>query len=368
MKLVFYKSKEFPIGHISTNAQGQKMKKVGVGKWIPVSGGSSQANKKTSSSGKSIPGLAFKDGFYFDGKTKISNSYEKAKQYVDKKQGQKSSGNPAESIKVGDTIRVKSNASRGGIRETKARGMIAKVQSIVGDVVRIVDDAGKAFQVNKMALEFAKSGVFVNSYDLIKSEAGKKSKSLIFNLVKARPTKYIKRIPKSGGGYRYIYKEAPKEKSNSYKVSDEVKKKSFELGKNHAHAKYVESHHFYDKKFDDFFQEEESKIKKNTKNFDEEKMFRLGEKLGDIWKKGLNQETEKIKKETDIEKLHFIAEMITELDFKLQDAWGFERDARFHTWWYRAPKCTCGTMDNRDALGSGYEHINANCPLHGFYD
>ena len=74
---------------------------------------------------------------------------------------------------------------------------------------------------------------------------------------------------------------------------------------------------------------------------------------------------EKIKKETNIEKLRCLAGMITELDFKLQEAWGFEKDARFHTWWYRAPKCLCGTMDNREALGTGYQHINVSCPLHG---
>jgi len=74
---------------------------------------------------------------------------------------------------------------------------------------------------------------------------------------------------------------------------------------------------------------------------------------------------DKIRAEDDVLELHLLAEKITELDFQLQDAWGFERDANFHTWWYKAPKCTCAKMDNHDYLGTPLNSINLSCPLHG---
>jgi hypothetical protein len=73
----------------------------------------------------------------------------------------------------------------------------------------------------------------------------------------------------------------------------------------------------------------------------------------------------RIEKETDIVKLHEMAKEIDEIDFELQDGWGFDRDKRYHTWWYRLPKCTCPKMDNKDRLGTDYCIINRDCPLHG---
>ena len=179
MKLVF-KARELPIGHISTSKTGQKVKKVGPGKWVPVGTTSKEKDgPKKQKTGKSISGLIFKDGFYFDGKVKISNDYEKAKKYIEKKQS-KGNGGSKSSIKVGDKIRVKGHAkSNGKVTEHKARGMIAKVKEIGDKFVKIVDETGKVFQVNKMALEFAKSGeVFINDYDLFKSK-------LLFKIDKA---------------------------------------------------------------------------------------------------------------------------------------------------------------------------------------
>jgi hypothetical protein len=73
----------------------------------------------------------------------------------------------------------------------------------------------------------------------------------------------------------------------------------------------------------------------------------------------------RIEKETDIVKLHEMAQEIDEIDFELQDGWGFGRDKRYHTWWYRLPKCTCPKMDNKDRIGTDLRIISLDCPLHG---
>lgn len=51
----------------------------------------------------------------------------------------------------------------------------------------------------------------------------------------------------------------------------------------------------------------------------------------------------------------------TELNYKLQDLWGFKRDKTKHRS-YRLPHCTCPKMDNDDA--GGYYYVNADCPVH----
>lgn len=61
-------------------------------------------------------------------------------------------------------------------------------------------------------------------------------------------------------------------------------------------------------------------------------------------------------------KLH--AANITEIEFKLQDAWGFPRNENFHRFWL-LPKCTCPHMDNEDAYPTGYYVTSGNCPIHG---
>ena len=232
MKLVFFtkdllKAKSsFPVGHITTSKTGQKMKKIEPGKWIPV--GIGGAKKKEEFSGKSVPGLIFKEGFYFDGKTKITNNYEKAIKYSEnKKQNGKFPSNEKKNVKIGDTIRVKAHAkSDGKITEHKARGMVAKVKEIGEKFVKIVDDTGRIFQVNKTALEFAKSQIFVNDYNLIKTR-------LVFNLQKARQTKYIKRISKPGGGYKYIYKKSKKLTFTELKKNDDQLKIGIKIEKEH---------------------------------------------------------------------------------------------------------------------------------------
>jgi hypothetical protein len=51
-------------------------------------------------------------------------------------------------------------------------------------------------------------------------------------------------------------------------------------------------------------------------------------------------------------------------EFKLQELWGFDRNANFHRFW-EFPHCTCPNMDNNDRLGSSYHVIDMSCPVHG---
>jgi hypothetical protein len=193
------KSQQAAIGSISGSG---KYKKVAEGKWVPINQGQSGTG-----TGKQVQGLQFKDGFYFDGKVKITNNYEKAKQYAEKKSG-KSSSAPS-SVTVGSTVRIKADAkSSSGVREHKARGMVAKVKEIKNGIVKLVNDAGETFTVKQQALSFAKSVMFG------------------FNLLKSGSHKYIKKIPKSGGGYKYIYKEDQKNtvlKYDDLPIKDKIK-------------------------------------------------------------------------------------------------------------------------------------------------
>jgi len=61
-----------------------------------------------------------------------------------------------------------------------------------------------------------------------------------------------------------------------------------------------------------------------------------------------------------------IQQRVQEIEFKMQDAWNYERDANFHTHWKRIPGCVCPKMDNDDPayFGRG-KIIIGNCPIHG---
>lgn len=74
---------------------------------------------------------------------------------------------------------------------------------------------------------------------------------------------------------------------------------------------------------------------------------------------------DKIEAESNISKLHKLADELTEIEFKLQDAWKFDRDASFHSWWFQSPKCTCPKLDNQERIGTGYFIVNESCLLHG---
>ena len=56
--------------------------------------------------------------------------------------------------------------------------------------------------------------------------------------------------------------------------------------------------------------------------------------------------------------------LYTEIEFELQDAWGFGRDIKFHKFWDR-PHCACAKMDNEDNYPSGFYYFLSGCTLHG---
>jgi hypothetical protein len=73
---------------------------------------------------------------------------------------------------------------------------------------------------------------------------------------------------------------------------------------------------------------------------------------------------EAIKNEKDPDVLKSHANHLTQLEFKLQELWGFSQNAKFHRFW-DTPKCKCAKIDNEDAYPTGYYSISGNCPLHG---
>ncbi len=58
-----------------------------------------------------------------------------------------------------------------------------------------------------------------------------------------------------------------------------------------------------------------------------------------------------ISETTDNNVLKSLVKDLTEIEYHLQELWGFPADAKFHRFW-EYPKCVCGT-------------INRECPLHG---
>jgi len=56
--------------------------------------------------------------------------------------------------------------------------------------------------------------------------------------------------------------------------------------------------------------------------------------------------------------------VITNIEFELQDLWGFSRDIRYHKFW-ELPQCQCPKLDNEDRYPFGHYFINESCPLHG---
>lgn len=54
----------------------------------------------------------------------------------------------------------------------------------------------------------------------------------------------------------------------------------------------------------------------------------------------------------------------TELQFQLQDIWGFKRDATRHKWWY-LPNCSCSKIDNNWRYPSEEYVMSLECKIHG---
>jgi len=92
---------------------------------------------------------------------------------------------------------------------------------------------------------------------------------------------------------------------------------------------------------------------------DKENIQKLHEEKDELFKKILvwleDQNKEKIK-ESGI--------LLEEIEFKMQDAWKFERNSNMHTHWIENPACSCPIMDNKDAYP--YHRIyTSGCLVHG---
>lgn len=63
--------------------------------------------------------------------------------------------------------------------------------------------------------------------------------------------------------------------------------------------------------------------------------------------------------------LRSLANIITEIEFTLQELWGFGRNIAYHRFW-ELPQCKCPKMDNSDNYPTGYYVRVENCPIHGW--
>lgn len=69
--------------------------------------------------------------------------------------------------------------------------------------------------------------------------------------------------------------------------------------------------------------------------------------------------------QTDQQELRRLADEVQDIEFELQDAWGFKRDAANHTWWWKVPHCKCPKLDNHDRYGIREKVISGDCVIHG---
>jgi len=66
----------------------------------------------------------------------------------------------------------------------------------------------------------------------------------------------------------------------------------------------------------------------------------------------------------DVSSLRFYNDQLDQLEYTLQELWGFPKDSSWHRFWDR-PKCTCPKLDNDDRYPSPVYIINPDCKVHG---
>ena len=112
-------------------------------------------------------------------------------------------------------------------------------------------------------------------------------------------------------------------------------------------------------------------------NYKDIHVYNLNENL--VKKQGLDQDRVDVIKALHVEKLTLFDKMretdepkelkelafsVKNVEFMMQEAWGFPKDRNYHRWW-EVPKCECPSMDNADIYGTKYRVVNDNCPVHG---
>jgi hypothetical protein len=105
-------------------------------------------------------------------------------------------------------------------------------------------------------------------------------------------------------------------------------------------------------------------------------ILKLNQRL--IKKQGLSQEQVNKIKELHVERINIEDQLASahrvedikaifgywqDCQYRLQDAWGFPRDANFHHS-HRLPHCACPKLDNDERIGTGYFIRVQGCFIH----
>lgn len=57
-------------------------------------------------------------------------------------------------------------------------------------------------------------------------------------------------------------------------------------------------------------------------------------------------------------------ELVTELEYHLQQLWGFKKDSKYHVHQFEIKTCQCPWIDNLERAGTGLFIYNTECPIH----
>lgn len=79
----------------------------------------------------------------------------------------------------------------------------------------------------------------------------------------------------------------------------------------------------------------------------------------------LREKVEKNMAKASVEELPAYDKRLDEIEYQLQDLWGFGRNSSFIKFWER-PLCRCPTLDNKDSYGFGYYTYSSTCPVHNY--
>ena len=69
----------------------------------------------------------------------------------------------------------------------------------------------------------------------------------------------------------------------------------------------------------------------------------------------------------DIEFIKIKYNELKNIEFELQELWGFEQNENYHFLIGKGyiPHCECPYLDNKDLIGTDIRIYNENCPIHG---
>jgi hypothetical protein len=59
-----------------------------------------------------------------------------------------------------------------------------------------------------------------------------------------------------------------------------------------------------------------------------------------------------------------LVKVIENIEYDLQECWGFKKDTAYHSYWNHPTDCTCPRLDNEELFGTNRRNINSDCPFH----